>query len=168
MLESFEEALAFVLAQEGGFAELKGDETTNLGVKKSTWENYIGRVVTKDDIRALKVVDVKPLYKKEYYDRAYCHQLFTPMDLCVFDFAVHSGCRQALTTLARTIGIPYNSKLVKELVAKVNAFSDKKKLVSDYIDARLKFLQGLKNFKDFGRGWTNRITRLRKKSQMMS
>jgi len=159
MADNFQKSLEFVLRQEGGFANLKNDEITNLGVKKSTWEEYVGHPVSVDDIKRLKVTDVAPLYFKEYYKKALCDVLVYPFSVCVFDFSVHSGVDRATKTLSKVLGVEQQKK--QELVNKANA-SNQADLTNRYIDARESFLKTLANFKYYGKGWLSRTERLRK------
>jgi hypothetical protein len=64
-------ALPITLKHEGGFVNDPTDPggATNLGVTKRTWESWIKREATVEEIRNLQVSDVTPLYKSEYWDR---------------------------------------------------------------------------------------------------
>ena len=67
MIENFEESLTHVLKHEGGYVDHPKDPggATNLGCTKKVWEEWVGHEVTKDEIKALTVADVAPLYKKK-------------------------------------------------------------------------------------------------------
>ena len=70
MNSNWEQCFALVLKNEGGYVDNPADPggATNLGCTKAVWEQYIGRSVTKDDIKALTPNDVMPLYKAKYWD----------------------------------------------------------------------------------------------------
>ena len=57
MKDNWTECLAQILKSEGGFANLKHDSggITNMGVTKKTYENWVGREVTEQEMRDLKV-----------------------------------------------------------------------------------------------------------------
>ena len=69
-MADFAPALALTLRHEGGFVNDPDDPggITNLGVTKKTWEEWTGKEATEDDMRALTVEDVAPLYKLRYWD----------------------------------------------------------------------------------------------------
>ena len=66
MKDNWTECLAQILKSEGGFANLKHDSggITNMGVTKKTYENWVGREVTEQEMRDLKVEDVAAIYKE--------------------------------------------------------------------------------------------------------
>lgn len=161
MLDSFPANLAFLLKQEGGFAQLPFDETTNLGVKKSTWEEYIGRKVTVDDMKKLTVAMVTPLYLDKYYKPSTADRLFNPLDLCVFDLAVHSGVGRSLQALSKLTGVSLNLKMRDAMIENLNNTNNQLELCERLIDWRQNFLRGLKHYKVFARGWERRLQELR-------
>ena len=63
---------------------------TNLGVTKRVYEEWVGTKVTEDKMKNLKVEDVPPIYKKNYWFRVKGNQLPSGLDLCVFDFGVNT------------------------------------------------------------------------------
>ena len=62
---------------------------TNLGVTKRVYEEWVGTKVTEDKMKNLKVEDINPIYKKNYWFRVKGNQLPSGLDLCVFDFGVN-------------------------------------------------------------------------------
>jgi len=71
MIENWETAFQMVLKHEGGFVNNPKDPggMTNLGVTKKVWEEFVGREVDEREMRALTPDVVKPLYKKNYWDK---------------------------------------------------------------------------------------------------
>jgi lysozyme family protein len=158
--EHFESSLSWVLAQEGGFAKLAQDETTNLGVKQSTWEDWIKKKVSEQDMKKLTVGDVAPLYRKNYYEAAHCPQIAYPLSLAVFDFAVNSGVGRSLQVLSYLAGISLDTKMHGKLIEYVNEHPNPKAFVLQYLDARKNFLRTLRNYTLYGNGWEKRVMRL--------
>ena len=60
--------------------------------------------VTLDQMEQLKVSDVAPIYKKNYWNRVKGDQLPSGLDLCVFDFGVNAGTGRAAKYLQKMIG----------------------------------------------------------------
>ena len=101
MKDNFSQCFALVLKHEGGYVDNPADPggATNLGCTKAVWEQYIGRSVTKDDIKALTPNDVMPLYKAKYWDTIKGDDLPEGVDYAVFDFAINSGPSRAAKAL---------------------------------------------------------------------
>ncbi len=158
MKENFEKALNLTLGFEGGFCNHPADPggMTNHGVTRLTWEDWVGAIVSEDCMRHLTVEEVTPLYRGRFWNRAYCEDLPAGLDFCVFDYAVNSGPKQAVVTLQRTLGLKADGvigPLTLAAIGRENVGS----LIEDYCDSRLRFLESLKGFAVFGKGWTRRV-----------
>ena len=144
------------MEREGGFAQLKGDETTNHGVTKTTWESYVGHPVTVKDIQKLTINDILPLYKTKYWNASSCDKLPSGVDGFVFDFAVHSGVGTAIRHLQNIVGVLSDGSIGKLTLASVGSMEPKVLLDNLYKD-RMAYIKKLKNYKSFKKGWENRI-----------
>jgi lysozyme family protein len=158
MKQNFEASLAAVLKHEGGYVDNPKDHggATNLGCTKAVWEQYIGRSVTKDDIKALRVEDVAPLYKTKYWDKCKCDDLALGVDFAVFDLAINSGTGRASKFLQSACGVVADGAIGPATLAAANAMNPRE-LASKICEQRLTFLQGLPTWETFGRGWGRRV-----------
>lgn len=162
MKQNFEKSLAFLLKSEGGFQSDPRDSgnanggMTNLGVTKSTWEEYVGHAVDEKAMRGLTQALVTPLYKRKYWDKVQGDDLPTGIDYCVFDTAVNSGPGRAIKFLQGVVGVDMDGALGPKTLAAVAAF-DKKQLIEDYSKRRLSYLQDIPKWSVFGKGWTKRV-----------
>ena len=163
MTENFDLCLKHVLASEGGYVNHPSDPggRTNMGVTQEVWEDWVGKSVTEEEMKALTTELVAPLYKERYWGRVKGDALPTGIDLCVFDYAVNSGVYRAATTLQRMVGAKEDGVIGPRTLAAVKA-EEPDVLIRRYCDARLKFLQALSTFATFGRGWTARVTKVEK------
>jgi lysozyme family protein len=163
MKENFEQCFALVLKREGGYVDNPKDPggTTNLGCTKAVWEDWIGRTVTKDEIKALKPSDVMPLYRKKYWDAVKGDDLPEGVDYAVFDFAINSGPRKAVKTLQRAVGTNPDGVIGPATLAAVNACNPRE-LATLICEARLAFLQSLSTYDIFGKGWLRRVSEVEK------
>src|SRR5215207_8607949 len=92
-LHNFERAFALTLKHEGGYADHPGDPggATNLGITIGTLSDWIGRSATKAEVRALTRDAVRPIYRKNYWDRIGGDRMEPGFDYACYDFAVNSG-----------------------------------------------------------------------------
>lgn len=159
MRQNFEASLAAVLKHEGGYVDHPKDPggATNLGCTKKVWEEWVGHEVTKDDIKALKVADVAPLYKAKYWDKCRCDDLALGVDFAVFDLAINSGTGRASKFLQSACEVVADGAIGPATIAAANALNPRE-LASKICEKRLQFLQGLPTWETFGKGWGRRVT----------
>lgn len=164
----FDDCLACVLTHEGGYVAHPADPGghTNLGVTKDTWERWVGRSVSVDAIKALTVADVTPVYREKYWDRAKCGLLPVGIDYCVFDTAVNSGPGRAVKFLQEVVGSTPDGVLGPLTLRAVHAMNPRD-VIDGYCDKRLSFLQELKTWETFGRGWGRRVDEVRRTAHEM-
>jgi len=120
-------------------------------------------------MRALTPETVAPLYKKKYWDACHADDLVSGLDYCVFDVAVNSGPGRAVKFLQSVVGATpdggYGS-ITAALVKKAQE-EDAARLISVYCAKRLEFLQSLKTFETFGKGWSRRVAEVKEEALKM-
>lgn len=158
MKDNFEECLAHILKSEGGFVNHPKDPggATNLGTTKRTWEEWVGHEVTVDDIKALTIADVSPLYKERYWDKCRGDDLPRGVDFAVFDLAINSGVGRASKLLQRSVGVAADGAIGPATLAAV-ADANPRELATKICELRLAFLQALPTWETFGKGWGRRV-----------
>jgi len=171
MNSNFEKCLEMLLVHEGGYVNNPADPggETNLGVTKRVWQEWVGHDVSEKEMRNLTPTMVAPLYKRKYWDACHADDLISGLDYCVFDVSVNSGVGRAVKLLQQTVGATpdggYGSitaALVKE------AEKDPEKVISLFSARRLEFLQSLKAFPVFGKGWSRRVAEVKEKALEMA
>lgn len=171
MKDNFEKCLEMLLVHEGGYVNHPSDPggETNLGVTKQVWQEWVGHDVSEKEMRNLTPTMVAPLYKRKYWDACRADELVSGVDYCVFDVAVNSGVGRAVKLLQSVVGATpdggYGSitaALVKE------AEKDPERLISVYCSKRLEFLESLKAFPVFGKGWSRRVSEVKEKALEMA
>jgi hypothetical protein len=157
MKSNFDKCLALMLKHEGGFVNHPKDPggMTNLGVTKTTWEEWTRKPSDEAEMRSLTPEMVAPLYKARFWDRVKADDLPSGVDYAVFDAAVNSGPGRAARWLQECVGVTADGAIGPKTLQAVNSYPGD--LQSDYCDKRLKFLQSLPTFPTFGRGWTRRV-----------
>jgi len=157
-MSRFNQCLSVVLHHEGGFVNHPKDPggITNLGITKKTWEAWIGRPATEEDMRKLTPAMVGPLYEQRYWKASGADKLPPGVDLSVFDFAVNAGPKRAIRTLQeclRTTPDGIIGPATLGAAGQANAAS----VIREYAVRRLSFYRTLPTFDTFGRGWTRRV-----------
>jgi lysozyme family protein len=170
MQSNFEKCLAKMLAHEGGFVNHPQDPggMTNLGVTKRVWEEWVGHEVDEKQMRALTPETVAPLYKRKYWDAVRADDLVAGVDYVVFDVAVNSGPGRAIKFLQSSVGVTADGGFGPATLAAVEkAEEDPARLVELYCAKRLEFLQSLKTFETFGKGWSRRVAEVKDEALKM-
>lgn len=165
----FAAALPKLIAHEGGFVNHPSDPggMTNLGVTRAVWQEWTGRPATEADMRALTPAAVAPLYRARYWDAVRADDLPAGVDYAVFDAAVNSGPARAVRWLQQALGLPATGVMDGSLVA-VAGRRDPVELITAYTATRLRFLQGLRTWPTFGRGWARRVNEVAATATAMS
>lgn len=158
MANNFERSLAYVLKHEGGYVDHPKDPggRTNLGVTQKTYEQWVERVVTEAEMKALTTDDVAPIYRSEYWNRIRGDALPLGVDYALFDFAVNSGVRRAVRTIQRIVGANDDGVMGPFTLGAIKSM-DSADLIEDLCNARMAFLRDLPHWDTFGRGWTRRV-----------
>ena len=171
MNANFDKCLEKLLVHEGGFVNDSRDNggMTNLGVTQRVWEEWVGHTVSEKEMRNLTPLMVKPLYKRKYWDACRCDDLVSGVDYCVFDVAVNSGVGRAIKLLQSSVGAtpdggygPVTAALVKK------AEQDPARLIELLSAKRLEFLESLKSFPVFGKGWSRRVAEVKQTALEMA
>ena len=167
MNNNFDKCLALLLAHEGGFVNDSRDNggMTNLGVTARVWEEWVGHPVDEKQMRALTPALVAPLYRKKYWDACRANELISGLDYCVFDVAVNSGSGRAIKFLQSCVGVTPDGGFGPATYAAVKqSEQDPTALIELYCTKRLEFLQSLKTFEVFGKGWSRRVAEVQDKA----
>lgn len=176
MLTNWEKSFDAVIAHEGGFTNDPRDPGNKLpdgragstmwGCTQANWEAYIGKKVTQDDMRKLTKDDVKPLYKKNYWDAVKGDELPNGVDYAAFDFAINAGPAASRKMIQRALGVTPDGIIgPKTMEAIKNA--DGKDFLQKFSDAKTAFYKSLPTFATFGKGWLRRVAEVQSKAETM-
>ena len=169
MNRNWDKAFDLVIVNEGGYVDNSHDPggATNWGCTKAVWEKYVGHEVTKDDIKALTKEDVKPLYKRNYWDAIHGDALPSGLDYCIFDCAINSGTGRAAKFIQEIAGVTADGAIGNNTVAAITQINPVT-AINEFCDKRQAFLESLKTFATFGKGWSKRVAEVRAKSLEMA
>lgn len=168
MKSSYPESLAFVLQFEGGYSNHPKDPggPTNYGITIADARKYWKANATAADVKAMPLSVAKDIYAKRYWAPVCGDLLPVGLDICTFDSAVNSGVGRANLWLGYAIGSP--AKDYPTLAKQASTVTDIPKSVKSFCGKRLSFLQSLKTWATFGKGWGRRVASLQAKALSMA
>lgn len=157
----FDTALAHLLESEGGYVNHPSDPggATNMGITQRTARAHGYR----GSMRQLPMDVAARIYRESYWDQCRCDELPPELRLPVFDAAVNSGCTRSIRWLQEAVNQPATGTVKDALIVALAALSPAEIAVirARLLASRLAFLRGLSTWRVFGRGWANRLERVR-------
>lgn len=105
MTQSVESMISDIIRREGGFVDHPADRggPTNYGVTHKTLARYLGREVTRDDVRHMSRELAVEIYRRAYYLEPRIDALPSVIRAFLFDSAVNHGPRRALKFLQQVL-----------------------------------------------------------------
>lgn len=169
MKENFEAALAAVLKHEGGWSDHPKDPggATMKGVTLATYEQYLGRKVSKVELQLIPDFHLRDLYRTRYWNSVRGDDLPSGVDFAVFDMAVNSGSRRAARVLQTVLGVTSDGLIGPQTLSAAKSHNPIA-LIESYQRARQDFLETLPTFATFGKGWTRRVDDVKKEALEMA
>lgn len=159
---TYDESLRRLLIHEGGYTNDAADPggPTNFGITIFDYRKYVKPDATAADVRAMKVEEAKSIYRAKYWDAQRCDELPVGVDYAVFDYGVNSGIGRAKKVLQRVVGVAADGVLGDDTMKAVTA-RDAKQMIAAICDERLRFLQSLRTWPVFGKGWGRRLVEVK-------
>jgi lysozyme family protein len=108
-------------------------------------------------MKKLTPEDVKPFYKKKFWDACRCNDLPDGIDYLVFDFSVNAGVGRGAKVLQAVVGATPDGAIGPLTLAAVKNTPD---LIDKFSEAKLDFYLGLNN-PTYEAGWINRLKHAR-------
>jgi len=170
MRSNFDTSLAAVLVHEGGFVCDFRDPggATNKGVTQTTYDLWrIDHGLATQSVKCITPAEICALYKSRYWDKLQGDKLPSGLDYCLFDFAVNSGPSRAAKYIQEIAMVDVDGKIGPATLTAV-AERPSPELIDALCDMRQHFLEGLKTFGYFGKGWTARVKQVRAKAKEMA
>lgn len=166
---SYGEALARVLAHEGGYTNNPADPggPTNFGITLDDYRRYAKPGATAADVKAMNVEEAKSIYRTKYWDAQRCDELSAGVDYAVFDYGVNSGIGRSKKVLQRVLGVTADGAFGPRTMHAA-ASADPRSVIVALCDERLRFLQGLRTWPVFGRGWGRRVAEVKQTALAMA
>ncbi|CAN7377007.1 glycoside hydrolase family 108 protein [Phyllobacterium sp. LjRoot231] len=173
--ETLPAALQLLFGDEGGYSNSKSDSggPTKYGITHKTLAADRGVAsVSAEQVMAMTLKEATDIYRKSYWSQSGGDLLPIGLDYAVFDFGVNSGPATAVKKLQDVLGIAQDGIIGVATVSAVSSYKGGlRKLIVDYCNRRMKYLQSLggkTGFSANGRGWTIRVTGVDPKGQWKS
>jgi lysozyme family protein len=162
MQSSYDEALRRLLVHVGGYSNHPDDPggPTNFGITIFDYRRYVKPDAGAADVRAMTLDEAKAIYRAKYWDALRGDQLPAGLDYAVFDYGVNSGVSRGAKVLQRILGVADDGIVGPVTLAAVKA-CDCKATIAALCDERLRFLQSLRTWPVFGKGWARRVAEVR-------
>jgi lysozyme family protein len=159
---SYDEALHRLLAHEGGYTNDAADPggPTNFGITIVDYRKYVNGNATADDVRATTLDQARAIYRSKYWDALRGDELPAGIDYALFDYGVNSGIARAAKVLQRILGIA-DDGIIGPVTLAAMAGRAAVPVVNALCDERLAFLQSLRTWPVFGKGWGRRVAEVK-------
>lgn len=150
----FEEAVQIIIKKEGGYVNHAKDPggETKYGIAKKFYPHL--------DIKNLTVEQASEIYRKDYWNAIQADLMPSYLRLMAFDCAVNQGVWFCLS-IVRALAGGRSGDPLGPLYNKISK-SNKDDIEEQFVKRRLERYLTNKNFKTFGKGWTNRLFEIAK------
>lgn len=162
----FDRAFDFVLANEGGFSNDPVDRggATNWGITQADLSRWRKKLVTIDEVRALKKDEAKAIYREFYWDKLRLDEVDDKaLAIAVFDQAVNRGAVTAAKHLQSVLGVQADGKIGPQTIEALEK-RNPRTVLYDFVKAAQisysRIVQGNPSQSRFLVGWINRTHRL--------
>lgn len=158
---TFDDAIKFVLKQEGGFQKDPKDPGNWTGGKvgrgelKGTKYGISAASFPLDDIEGISEDQAAELYREHYWKEIKGDDLPDPWGLLLLDAAVNQGVPKAVKTLQKSLGVKVDGVVDKETIGALKSLSSG--FVSRYLADRIMTYANTENFDIYGKGWVRRV-----------
>lgn len=166
---NFERVMREIFHHEGGYVDHPADPggATNKGITFAVLQSWRGKPITKQDVKDLTEEEARDIYQMNYWRPTRCDQLPDGVDLVMMDGSVNSGIGRAPKWIQLAVGVEPDGKIGPMTIAAINN-ADPIKVIDMALDARLNFLQRLKHWETFGKGWKRRVDSVRQVAKDMA
>ncbi len=140
--QAFAKCHAVTAKWEGGWSNHKADPggKTMYGITQAVYDAWRkAKGLKPKTVRYIGRSEAEEIYFEQYWQKARCEDLGSGVDLAVYDASVNSGVSRGRKWLVASVG-GSDDRTVRRICAK-----------------RLSFMQALRIWKTFGRGWARRV-----------
>ena len=167
MRDTYDKALALLIADEGGYVNDPHDSggETNYGITWRTYNAYRKRKgLSEQSVKEITMQEVHEIYRAQYANVIRYDHLPAGLDYAVLDFAVNSGTKRASKFLQAIVGQRTDGVIGVQTLQAVEEYvatHGVEQLIIRLCDNRLKFMQSTKKWKRYGKGWGRRVSEVK-------
>ena len=161
MQSNKEKVFAFTYKEEGGYGNDPHDPggATNLGIIQVEYDKYrSAKGLAERSVRYIDRSEADEIYTKAYWNKIDGDDVPAGIDLVIYDYGVNSGPGRAIEYAQRVLNVGVDGILGPITLAALKAV-EPRKFIHDFDNDRLSFLQRLKTYAYFGKGWSARVKR---------
>lgn len=170
MKVTYPETIGGIGYSEGGYSNHPADpgKATMKGITQAVFDEYLAAEgLSPRSVRLITDAEVAAIYRTRYANKIRYDDLPAGVDYTTMDAAVNSGISRGSRWLQQSVGVTPDGVIGNQTVAAaVN--SDAVTTIKRVCSKRTSFLQGLKTFSVFGKGWSSRIARVEVASVSMA
>jgi lysozyme family protein len=166
-MSSFDRAFEILIGHEGGFTDDPRDAgnwtggAPGQGALRGTRWGISAAAYPHLDIATLTLAEARAIYRRDYWDQVLGEALPPPVALLAFDAAVNCGVRTAIRWLQAAVGATPDGiagPRTRMAAAQACATQDGRERVATEMLARRNLHNAaLRNWGDFGLGWSRRL-----------
>src|SRR5436305_11113185 len=108
------------------------------------------------------------IYRNQYWVAVRGDELPAGVDLAVYDGAVNSGPAQAIKWLQRALGVAVDGHIGEATLRALEECTDMDALVTKVCARRLAFMQSLRTWGAFSKGWARRVAAVQRASLLLA
>lgn len=146
---------------EGGYVDHPKDPggATNMGITFKVLQQWRGKPITKEDVRRLTKEEAEQIYAARYWRPLAGDHLRIGDDLVVLDFGINSGVSRSAKFSQAIAGVAQDGQIGPVTLAAISKIPSRD-FIKKHCAKRLGFVQGLKIWDTFGKGWSRRIAHM--------
>lgn len=161
MKENFDTAFKQVVGHEGGFTNDRRDRgnwtsgVIGKGTLSGTKFGISAMSYPTIDIKNLTIEQAKEIYRRDFWNKAYCDLLPSGSDYLMFDTAVNHGVSRAAQFLQAALKVTVDGKIGNQTLTAASQ-ADPVELAADFAVARMEFYTEMGSWYTYGKGWSKR------------
>lgn len=171
MKEDWEKYIPTLKVIEGGKVDDPQDPggRTNIGVTQRTYNAWRKRKgLSVRDVYLMSNDEWSDIMKTGFWDTVRADEVPPGVDIVLADASVNSGASRAIMWLQTALGVVVDGVFGNGTMEALMANEDNDALIAKINAIRLKFMQHLKTWKRFGKGWASRVAQMTKIGQAMA
>lgn len=153
--------LDFTYKEEGGYGNDPHDPggATNLGIIQVEYNKFrAAKGQTQQSVKFITRAEADEIYTKSYWNKVDGDELPPGIDLVLYDYGVNSGPGRSIEYAQRVLNVRVDGVMGPIALAAIKEV-DPKQFIVKFDTDRLAFLQRLKTYIYFGKGWSARVKR---------